>query len=384
MAGEMKEDDTRAREYNRTVEWLVLIATIWAALFNFLVLSSGLSSVLRNRAVQYSPAWLSPIFLYSALLGVISFLTGLPLAWYRGFVVEHRFGLSNQSLRAYSVDLLKGLGVSLALMPALSAGAFWAVRRFPRRWWAVLCGLTIPVTVLFANLAPVLLAPLFNQYQPLRRPDLAERVRNLAAGQGIHVSDVLEMDMSRQTKKANAAFMGLGNTKRIVLADTMLDEFTPEEIEIVVAHELGHQVHRDIWKLIILQAPLSLLSLFAISRLLPPFLRRYGAGKTHIETVEDIAALPAYLLLGEVMLGILTPLVNAVIRREVEEPADRYALDLTRNPGAFVSTMQKLGKMNLANPAPHPIVKWLLYDHPPMNERIATGRRWAASHPQDD
>ena len=173
-------------------------------------------------------------------------------------------------------------------------------------------------------------------------------------------------------------FTGIGNTKRIVLADTLLDEFTAEEVEIVLAHELGHQVHRDIWKLIGLGALTTALTAWAVDRLATPLLDCYGRrfGLDPAQGIGDVAALPLLsLLLSAVSLG-LSPIQNAISRNLIERPADRYALDLTRNPEAFVGAMEKLGRLNLADPRPPRLVKWLLYGHPPLQERIAFGRAW--------
>jgi STE24 endopeptidase len=191
------------------------------------------------------------------------------------------------------------------------------------------------------------------------------------------------MDMSKQTKKANAFFTGFGNTKRIVLGDTLLNEFSPDEIEIVLAHELGHQVHRDLWKMVGLQGPLTAIVLYLVNRLFGPVTARFGRswGLDEDRGVQDEAALPLLTLLANGVVLFLMPIINAIVRNWIEHPADRYALDLTHKPGAFVTAMEKLGRMNLADPKPPALIKWLLYDHPPLNERIAYGRRYPDQSP---
>jgi STE24 endopeptidase len=174
----------------------------------------------------------------------------VPLGLLGGWVVERRFGLSKQPLRDWFGDELKGLGLALALQPALLSGAWVVIRRRPNDWWLVLSALTVPLSVLFGALAPVLIMPLFNTFEPLNDAALAERVRALAKRSGVRVADVYGVDMSRQTEKPNAFFAGLGRTKRIALGDTLTEKFPAAEVEGVVAHELGHQVHADIWKLI--------------------------------------------------------------------------------------------------------------------------------------
>jgi STE24 endopeptidase len=374
----------RAIRYSRTKEWLVLVDLVFGSLISILELSTGTSARLRDLAERIAPRKLGAAMPFGGLWLVLSFLVSLPLSYFGGHTVEHRYGLSNQSRGAWLVDQLKGLGVSLAVGLPIIQGAYWIIRRYPRRWWAILSGLTIPFSVLLANLAPVLLMPLFNKFEPLEDQELADRIRTLAAGQGVNVSDVLQMDMSKQTKKANAFFTGIGNTKRIVMGDTLLEEFDADEIEVVLAHELGHQVHRDIWKLIGMQVPLTLFAFYGAHRLAGPIQRRFGKawGLRVEEGAADVAALPLLTFLGGLASLGLGPVVNAVNRNWIEHRADAYALNLTGKQGPFIGAMKKLGRMNLADPAPSPLVKIMLYSHPPLAERIAFGRSWKRGESQ--
>jgi STE24 endopeptidase len=374
------DDARRAIRYSRTKEWLVLIGIVWSALTSTLALLTGSSGRLRRWAERVAPPRVGPVMPYTFVAGILGFVTSLPMSYLGGFVVEHRYNLSNQTRRAWVLEGLKGLGVSLALGLPLSHGVYWVIRRYPQRWWAVLSGALVPFSIVLSNLAPVLLMPLFNKFEPLRDRALAKRITDLAAGEGVRVSDVLQMDMSKQTKKANAMFTGIGNTKRIILADTLLDEFTADEVEVVLAHELGHQVHRDLWKLICLQVPVTLVTFFAAHRLTRPVLDRYGArwGLEVEQGAADVAALPLLSLIGGAAGMVVGPALNAVVRRWVEHPADVYALDLTQKRDAFISAMEKLGRMNLSNPRPSTLVKWLLYDHPTLQERIDFARQYTA------
>jgi STE24 endopeptidase len=368
----------RAVRYSRTKEWLVLIGMIWSTLTSVLALATGSSGRLRRWAERVAPAGLGPVMPYTLVAGLLGFATSLPLSYFGGFVVEHRYNLSNQTRRAWMLEGIKGLGVSLVLGLPLSQGVYWVIRRYPQRWWAILSGALVPFSIVLSNLAPVLLMPLFNKFEPLRDRAMAKRITDLAAGEGVRVSEVLQMDMSKQTKKANAMFTGVGNTKRIILADTLLDEFSADEVEVVLAHELGHQVHRDLWKLIGLQVPVTLVTFFAAHRLTRPLIERYGEkwGLTVDLGAADVAALPLLSLVGGAAGMVVGPALNAVVRRWIEHPADVYALDLTGKRGAFISAMEKLGTMNLSNPRPSTLVKWLLYDHPTLQERIDFGKQY--------
>ena len=381
--GDLYADDAareRAIRYNRQREWLSLFGTLYGALINALALRTGLSARLRDRAAAVAPARLGPVIPYTLVSSLLSSLATLPLAYYSGWVVERRYDLTNQTRRAWLGETLKGEALGLALGLPLAQGVYAVIRRYPRGWWAILAALAIPFTIVLSILAPVLILPLFNTFEPIRDRALAERIKALAAAQGVTVSDVLQMDMSKQTKKANAFFTGLGGTKRIVLADTLLDEFTQEEVEVVLAHELGHQVGGDIWKLIGLGALTTAIMAGAVDRLARPIIARVGArlGLDPARGLGDVAALPLLALLLSAISLALAPLQNAISRNLIEHPADRYALDLTRDPAAFVGAMEKLGRLNLADPQPPAIVKWLLYGHPTLQERVDYGRSWRA------
>lgn len=377
---ERRERD-RAARYSTLREWLAVADLLWGAAVLALALVTGLSARLRGWSTRHSPRRLGPVVPYVAIGTLLSAMVSLPLSWVTSYLVEHRFGLSNQSLRAWLTDWLKGVGVQLVLGTSLIAGMYWIMRRYPRRWWAVLAGLTLPVSVLFSNLAPVLLMPLFNKFEPLQDQEMARHIKDLAAAQGVHVSDVMQMDMSRQTTKVNAFFTGMGNTKRIVVGDTLLTAFTPDEVEVVLAHELGHQVHRDLWKLIGVQLPTTLAVFYSMQRLAPALQRRFGRswGLTGNVVGEDVAALPLLGLIASTTSLTLTPVINAMVRAWVEHPADRYALELTGKSEAFIGAMEKLGRMNLANPSPSRLVKWLFHSHPTVQERIDYARDYKAS-----
>jgi STE24 endopeptidase len=388
MSDFYEDPETRARavRYSRIREWLVLVGMVWSLVTNALALTTGSSARLRAWAKQVAPPRLGPVMPYAAVGTIVSALASLPLSYLGGYEVERRFGLSEQTRRSWLADQLKALGVGLALGAPIAQGVYWIIRRYPRRWWAILSALTIPLTVVLVNLAPVLILPLFNKYEPLKDDALVERIRALAAREGVTVSAVLQMNMSKQTKKPNAFFTGLGNTKRIVVADTLLDNFSADEVEVVLAHELAHQVHHDLWKGIAVGALTTVVTAFLVSRLAPRFIGRFGDG-WELETergVGDVAALPLLgLLAGGTGLG-LAPLVNGWVRRFVEHAADAYALRLTGNAEAFVGSMEKLGRLSLADPNPPVLVKHLLYDHPPIGERIAFGRRGRRRDPRVD
>lgn len=310
-----------------------------------------------------------------ATFALLGWLAGKPLDFYSGYLVEHKYELSNQNPAGWLSEELKGLGVEMALEVPLTVGLYALIRRRPGDWWLIASGLSIPFVVLMAQLAPVLIMPLFNKFEPLRDKELGERLKRFTAAAGVEVADVMQMDMSRQTKKSNAFFAGLGGTKRIVLADTMLDHFSEEEIEVVLAHEMSHQLHHDIWRFIALGSVFTLGGAYAIQRGGRWLLKRFG-DRIGTSDLGDVASLPALSWLMSLIGLLVMPLPNFDSRR-IERRADGFALRLTQNPLGFASAMERLSDENLSDPAPPALVRLLLYNHPPVAERIEQARRFA-------
>lgn len=370
-------DIAKAKRYSNTRLGLLALSTAWSVL-RLAWFASGRRSVRLKGAIARRsphPRLTAPLFIAAASL--LSWLSGLPLAFLGGHVVERRFGLTRQSPAGWLADQIKGLLLGLLIQVPLLAAAFAVIRRRPRDWWLVLSAATVPLAVLFSNLAPTLLMPRFNRFTPLRDPELEGRIRALADRTGVAVGDVYAMDMSRQSEKPNALFTGLGNTKRIVLGDTLLERFAPDEIEGVVAHELGHQVHGDVWRLIGFGSGAGFALAWALHLLAPPVLRRTAPATGNAEPGDE-AALPVLALLMTA-LGVLLMPVQAAFSRAIERRTDRFALDLTGDGEAYARAMEQLAAQSLADPDPSPAVVFMLYSHPPIAERIRAAR--AAADP---
>ena len=375
-------DVPKAKRYSRTRLAVLAGSTAWTVARLGWFAFSGRSARLRRSLDHAVPDRRLATPAYVAATALFSWLTSLPVGYLGGHMIERRFGLTKQSDRAWLGDQLKGLGVGLVLQVPLVTGAFAVIRRRPRDWWLVLSAVTVPLAVALSNLAPVLILPIFNRFEPLRDRSLGDRVRTLAGRAGVRIADVFEMDMSRQTEKPNAFFTGLGNTKRIVLSDTLIERFEPEEVEAVVAHELGHQVHGDIWRLIVFGGAIGFAGAYAVHRLAPPLVRR-TAPRTGVTRLDDPASLP---LLGLVMVvvGFFAAPIQAAFSRAIERRTDRFALELTGNGEAYASTMVRLATQSLADPDPPAPVVFFLYSHPPVAERIAAARAFAAARSPSD
>ena len=360
----------RARRYSRTKERLGLFGTLLGLLFGALFLLAGLTRLVAGRTLPRRGSSLPSRGLFAAVLVSGGWLAGLPLAYLSGYITEHRFGLSRQSRSGWASDQVKGQLIGLAFALPLIEGLYWIIRRFRNWWWLVASLVTVPLTTLVVQLFPVLIAPRFNTYTPLEDEELTERLQSMASRTGIEVAGVMTVDMSRRTSKANAFFAGLGPTRRIVLADTLVERFNHDEIEVIVAHEIAHQANRDLWRFIALGSLFTLGTSFLTDRVVRSFLRRRGRNLLGTSDLADIRSLPALGFFFSFASLLLTPLQLAY-SRELERHADAYALALTRDPDAFSSAMTKLAETNLADPAPSRLRVLLLYSHPPIAERVA-------------
>lgn len=361
-----KERQKQAKQYSRISRRLMLVDLVLTGLYALAWLAFGWSAALRDALAQITASpWLL-VLLYAAIFGAVYFVIDLPLSYYSGFVLPHRFGQSNQTLRGWVTDQLKGIAVGGVLGGILLEVIYAVLRAFPDTWWIWAAAILLVFSVLLANLAPVLLMPIFNKFVPLGEEyhDLVERLKRLGERAGTRVQGVYKFDMSRRTKSANAALTGLGATRRIILGDTLLSEFTPDEIETVLAHELGHQVNRDIPLSIAVETLSTVVGLFLASLAL-----KWGVETFGLSGVGDIAGLPLFMLVMGLYGLVTMPLSNGFSRWR-ERLADRYALESTRMPGAFASAMTRIANQNLAEIDPEPWVEFLLYSHPALEKRI--------------
>lgn len=357
----------QARKYTRLMRRFFFLDLALGAVFLLALLLSGLSSGLRNLLDLPQPAMVALYFLILILsYGIIS----APLSVYRSFVLPHRYGLSHQTWRSWLADEAKGGILGLALGMGMVVVIYRFLEAFPQIWWLLAFAFVALVTVVLTKLMPVLILPLFFKLEPLVDPDLRHRLLLLAERSQTKIRNVFQINLSSKTSAGNAMLMGWGNTRRIVLGDTLLQRYNPREIEVIMAHELGHHRHGDLTKLIGAQSALILLGFYLANLVLS-----WAVPRLDLNGISDVAALPLLALVLAAFALVLVPLSNAY-SRHLEEAADHYALATTANPEAFATMLAKLTDQNLAESEPGRWAELLFYDHPPYSKRVELARRY--------
>src|SRR6202166_4247390 len=366
----VQSDSPAARRYNRIRRWLGVADFVVGFAFLIVLLVTGWSGWLRDLAYRLGfQNYLLSLFLYLLLLLVISKGLGTGLDYY-GFLLERRFKLSTQRFSSWAWDEVKGFLVGVVLGSVVVEVLYLTIRQWPQHWWMLAWALFMGLFIVLAQLAPVLLFPIFYKFEPLDDEDLRRRLVVLSERAGTRVRGVYRWKLSEKSKKANAALTGLGNTRRIILADTLLDNYAPEEIEAVLAHELGHHVHRHILKSILVQAGTTLLGFWVANWVL-----HYAVDHHMFEELSDFANMPLLAITVTVLSLLLMPALNAYSRFN-ERQADRYAFESIASVEPFISSMNKLAQQNLAERAPSKWVEVLFHSHPAISKRVDAAEAW--------
>jgi STE24 endopeptidase len=370
-------NEDKSTRYHRRRRRADAAGTALVGLF-LLVLSASGASALFRTAAEWMASWLPwplapsmAVALFAGGLAITVHVIELPFAWYQSYWLERRYGLSTQILPHWLADHVKAAVASVGVMVAGLSAVYLSMRWTPQWWWAVSAALFVVAMVGLARLAPVVLLPIFYRVRPLSRPELSARLVSLGARAGAPVIGAYEWALGGHTRKANAALAGIGRSRRILISDTMLDAYSEDEIEVILAHELSHHVHHDLWRGMALQAASIVAGFFVAAAVLERAVPWLG-----LRGPADVAGAPVLLLVAGVFSFAMLPLGNAMSRAQ-ERRADRFALRLTRNPAAFVTAMRRLSQQNLAEDEPSRLARWLFYSHPPMRERIAAAQAWA-------
>jgi STE24 endopeptidase len=356
-------DNTQAKKYSNTK----LILGITEAVVSFVLL---LLFIIFNLSIQlevYIRNFISSNYLallvFILVLSFVSLIIFSPLNFYTGYYLEHKYNLSNQTFWKWILEGIKGSLVGAVIGIPILFLFYFILRNFGIYWWLPFGVLMFLVSVVLAQIVPVIILPIFYKITPIENESLKERIVNLSKDAGLNVQNVYKFNMSKNTKKANAAFTGLGKTKRILLGDTLLDNYTEDEIETVIAHELGHYKRKHIIKNIFIGTVFSFLTFFLIAQLHGLSLSWFG-----FSDITQIASLPLLFLWGAVIGLVQTPISNNISRR-FEYEADNYAITSTNKKDTFIQTLEKLTDQNLGDREPHPLVEWFFYSHPSIKNR---------------
>ena len=365
-------DTPEARRYNQIKRWLGMADLVLGVSFLVVLLLTGWTRSLRDLSVHSAKEhYLLALFLYVLFLSIISKLLTVGLDVY-DFRLEHKFNLSNQKPGSWIMDEVKGWLVGLVLGTVLAEIVYGLMLRSPEHWWIYAWIIFIGLYIFFAQFAPVVLFPLFYKFVPLQNEELKERLVRLGERAGTRIRGVYEGKLSEKSKKANAALTGLGNTRRIILADTLLQNYSTDEIEAVLAHELGHHVHGHIIKSIVVEAGVTLVGFWAANEVL-----QYATQTAHMfSSRTDFANMPLLVLVSSVLSMVLMPALNAYSRFN-ERQADLYCWKSVPSVVPFVTAMQKLTMQNLSERNPSRLVEVLFHSHPAVSRRIAAAEHWA-------
>lgn len=362
---ELEATPAEVKRYQRQKLLAGIVSTVLSFLWiAFLALVLGPALGAQYTAWFGHNQWLR-LFASAAVLAISLEVMTLPIDFWSSFLLEHRYQLSNQTLAAWLWKRLKSYVLGGALGLAMLSGLYALLWTTDGWWWLWATAGWLVVTLVLGRLLPVLILPLFYSVSRLDDSSLLQRLRRLTEGTSLTVEGVYQLNLSDETRKANAALAGMGKSRRVLLGDTLLAEFTPEEIEVVFAHEVGHHVYHHLPKMIVVGVALALAGFALVDKVL-------GASAVWLgyDGLADPAALPLFVLVLGLFGLLLAPAQNA-LSRFFEFQCDSYALKRTANPPAYRSAFIKLAKLNKSDPDPHPLVAWLFYDHPPIRERLA-------------
>ncbi len=330
----------------------------------------GYSLRLRETVAAWSSHPYLQLLIYIAVWGMAFSVLLFPFSFISGYWVEHKFNLSNQSLRAWLWEKLKMLAVGILLFIPIVLIFYYLLRTTPHTWWLWTALVLFFFSILIGRIAPQLIFPLFYKFEPLENDSLLQRMRRLAGIGKFRLQGVYRFNMSKTTKKANAAFTGLGKSKRIILGDTLLEKFSNDEIEVVFAHEVGHYVHKHILQGILIGTLTTFITLYLAYKAYAGSL-----GYFSLQGMADLAGLPVLSLILAFLGFISSPLSN-ILSRSRERIADRFALEHSTHPAAFISAMQKLAALNLSDKEPNALIEFLFHSHPALSKRIAMAEKY--------
>lgn len=360
----------KGKSYWRRKYFVSIAGTLLTLAVLFIIQFTGFSDSLRDLAFSISSNYYLGIIIYLILFNAIISMVIIPISAYGGYIIEHSYGLSNQNLASWISDEIKGGAVSLVFFLIAIVSLYTLISLFPELWWMASALFLLLFSLFIAKIFPVVILPLFFRYSPIEKEELQNRIMVLAEKFNIKIFDIKQIDYSSKTKKANAAIIGFGSSRKIIMADNLVNEFTTDEAVVVLAHEMAHYKLHHLWKLLFIGSASTILFFFILSRVINPL-----AGYFEYSTIKDIALFPVIYGLFILYNFIVQPFVNAY-SRALEREADIMALDKTGLKDAFVSLMNRLAEKNLSDKNPSRIIELIFYNHPPVSKRIELARNY--------
>ncbi len=354
-----------SKRYNNIKLAIGIIEGILTFSLVFLFVAFGFSYSLEKYLTGFISNQYILFLCFTIITGILIGLIFSPFSYYSGFYLEHKYNLSNQTFMKWIWENAKGLLVSAIIGLPILLFFFYVINQYDEWWWLPLAIGLFFFSVILARLVPIIILPIFYKVTPLENQNLRSKIENLAIKAGMKVQNIYSFNMSKNTKKANAAFTGLGKSKRILLGDTLLENYSEDEVETVIAHELGHYKKKHIIKNLIIGTFTSFFTLYLIAICYKWSLPYFG-----FENINKIAALPILSLWAMIIGLMLNPLTN-ILSRKFEYEADEYAVVSTNKVNSFISVLEKLTEQNLGDKNPHPFVEWFFYSHPSISKRIA-------------
>ncbi len=368
----MIQKNPKAKEYNTIKNRLALLEPLVLLVIFIAIQASGASAYFKEISNKTFSSVYASTALYALFFGVLAYLGMFLLGFYRNYLLEHKFGLSNQTLTHWLKDEAKKTIIAFILFLIFVELLYAALRGSPDMWWLYLAVIWIAISIAITKIAPVIIIPLFFKFEPLDDLELKKRLMELAGNFNINILDVFKLKMSAKTKKANAALVGLGKTRRVLLGDSLLENYTKDEISVVLAHELAHHKLFHIFKLTVFSGLSTILVFYLIDLTSTAITGLIGLG-----SISDITAFPSIMFSISLFSMLIAPIQNAFSRR-LEVSADLSALEVTRLPKAFISCMKRLADQNLSDPSPGRLIEIMLYDHPPISKRIKMAEDFCA------
>ena len=365
--------DENRKKLAKRYERIKLTVNISEGLFSFILIVLfvllGYSKKLENYSYSFTSNPYLALLIFTLILVLVNSIISFPVDYFLGFSLERKFGLSNQAFSGWLGEKIKGAAVGMVIAAPLGFLFYYLLKNYTL-WWLYLACAILFYSILLARLAPVLIFPIFYKFKPLENENLTEKILKLCSKVGFKVKGVFTFNMSKNTKKANAAFTGMGSTRRIILGDTLVSEFSDDEIETVFAHELGHYKKGHIKKNILFSVAGTLIGLYVISLAYTALYPKFGFNHQW-----DIGAIPLLAIIAGIW-GVLSSPFGSMLSRKFEYEADRFAIDTTGNLPAFKSTMEKLASQNLANPEPNELVEFWFHSHPSISKRISEAEKY--------